>query len=43
VKASVELANAGVLDSAGADTLLRELKKVERATSKLKNTLYRFD
>jgi hypothetical protein len=43
VKASVELANAGVLDSADTDRLLNELKKVERATSKLKNTLYRFD
>jgi hypothetical protein len=43
VKASVELASAAILDSADTDTLLKELKKVERATSKLKNALYRFD
>ena len=43
VKATVELANIGVLDSADTDTLLKETKKVARAINKLNNTLHRLD
>ncbi len=43
VRASIELANSAVLNSSDVDTLLKELRKVERAVSKIKSTLYRFD
>ena len=43
VKASIELVNQALIDSSDVDTLLKELRKVERAAKKVESTLYRMD
>lgn len=43
VKASIELANKAVVEPEDVDALLKVLRKVERATRKIENTLYRMD
>lgn len=43
VKVSIDLANQAVIQSSDVDTLIKELKKVEKAVNKIKNILYRFD
>lgn len=41
LKASIELANQAVVHSSDVDTLTKELRKVERAASKIETILYR--
>lgn len=41
LKASIELANQAVVDSSDVDILTKELRKVERAASKVETILYR--
>ena len=43
VKSCIEFSNRAVVDSADADTLLQELKKVKRAVNKIEKTLYRIE
>ncbi|MDA0268146.1 MAG: hypothetical protein O2890_14100 [Cyanobacteria bacterium] len=43
VKASIELANTALTDPSDFSALLKDLKKVERAASKVETTLYRMD
>lgn len=43
LKASIELADQATVNSSDIDTLEKELRKIERATSKIKTILYRIE
>ncbi len=43
VKASIELADHAVFDSSDVSALIKELRKVERATNKIETILYRIE